>query len=370
MRAVVFKGPREVALEERPVPVIQDSTDVILKVRYAAICGSDLHFYRGHQKPTPGFIIGHEFTGFVTELGSAVKGLKVGDEVVVPFFTACGECFFCQKNQSSRCAKGLLFGMTFISGMEYPKRQLTLHTGNSAGTNSIDGGQAQYVRVPFAGTTLVKAPTSIPNAMLVLMADIFPTGYFAAARFLKQLPPAEANSTVAVVIGCGPVGICSIVSALTMVKTVYAMDPNAARLEEAAKLGAIPISTTEDAVSIVKKATDGRGADVVMEVVGRSDAFNTALDLVRPWGYVSSVGVYTETLDLPGPVLFGKNVTLAFGRCPVRSIFEEALNVLVSEQEKIRFLCGTVMKIEDVEEAFRIFESGKVHKIVFDMSRL
>lgn len=202
------------------------------------------------------------------------------------------------------------------------------------------------------------------------MADIFPTGYFAAARFLKQLSPTDATSTVAVVIGCGPVGICAIVSALTMVRKVYAIDPNAARLEEAQKLGAIPISAGENAVEVIKKATDGRGADVVMEVVGRRDALMTALELVRPWGQISSVGVHTETLDVPGSLLYGKNVTLAFGRCPVRSIFEDALEVLVSEQEKVRFLCGTVMKIEDVEEAFRMFESGNVHKIVFDMSQL
>jgi threonine dehydrogenase-like Zn-dependent dehydrogenase len=141
------------------------------------------------------------------------------------------------------------------------------------------------------------------------------------------------------------------------------------RLAEAEKLGAIPLPADGDAVEIVKKATNGRGADVVMEVVGRRDALMTALELVRPWGQISSVGVHSETLDLPGPLVYGKNVTLAFGRCPVRSIFEEALAVLVSEQENVKFLCGVVMKVEDVQEAFRIFESGKVHKIVLDISQ-
>lgn len=117
MRAVIFKGPKSVALEDRPVPTIQDPTDAILKVRYAALCGSDLHFYRGHQQVPTGFIVGHEFTGFVTELGSAVKGLNAGDEVVVPFSTACGECFFCEKKQASRCTKGLLFGRLSLQTM-------------------------------------------------------------------------------------------------------------------------------------------------------------------------------------------------------------------------------------------------------------
>lgn len=113
MRAVVFKGPSSVAIEDRPIPKITDSRDVILKVRYAALCGSDLHFYRGHQKIPPGFIIGHEFTGVVAEVGSEVSLVQVGDEVVVPFSTACGDCFFCAKKQSSRCENGLLFGECF-----------------------------------------------------------------------------------------------------------------------------------------------------------------------------------------------------------------------------------------------------------------
>lgn len=245
---------------------------------------------------------------------------------------------------------------------------LTDETGNSAGTTSIDGGQAEYVRVPYADSTLLKAPSSIPNEMLVLMADIFPTGYFAASRYLKDLTPQESESAVAVVIGCGPVGICAFISALTMVKTVYAIDPNEDRLAEAAKLGAKIIPSTANAVETVKQATNGRGADVVMEVVGRKAALMTALDVVRPWGCISSVGIHSEALDLPGPALYSKNVTLAMGRCPVRSVFEDALAVLVSQQEKAKFSTGLTMGIGEAEEAFELFETGKVHKIVFDMN--
>lgn len=116
MRAVVFKGPYAVAVEDRPIPTIQEPTDVILKVRYAGLCGSDLHFYRGHQKIPTGFIIGHEFTGTVLEVGRGnMDGIAVGDEVVVPFFTACGNCFYCERKEASRCAKGLLFGELSIS---------------------------------------------------------------------------------------------------------------------------------------------------------------------------------------------------------------------------------------------------------------
>lgn len=207
----------------------------------------------------------------------------------------------------------------------------------------------------------------IPEEMLVLMADIFPTGYFAAQRFLKDLPQRDRDEYTTVVIGCGPVGICAITCALTMVKKVYAIDSVPERLAEAEKIGAIPINLNDNPVEKIKEATGGRGADVVLEVVGHADAFMLAFDLIRPFGKISSVGVHTEQLPLNGLLLYGKNVTMAFGRCPVRSIFEDALEILVKEQKKVAFLCGKTMSLEDAPEAFKIFEQRKVHKIVFKM---
>jgi threonine dehydrogenase-like Zn-dependent dehydrogenase len=290
-----------------------------------------------------GFISGHEFVGIIDELGDEVTNFKVGDECVVPFFTACGNCFFCKKGESSRCPKGNLFG-------------------NSQGTISIDGGQAQYVRVPLADTTLVIAPKSIPREMLVLMADIFPTGYFGARRFLAGLRPDEAKESLSVVIGCGPVGCCAIASAkyLTRGATVFAVDSVEERLEEARKLGAIPLKPGDDAVEAVKKATEGRGADVVMEIVGHLDALQLAFKMVRPFGKISSIGVHTEEIPFQGFELYGKNVTMAFGRCPVRSLFEEALVVLEAVQDQIKFLVGKKMKLEEAPEAYKIFEQRKV----------
>jgi threonine dehydrogenase-like Zn-dependent dehydrogenase len=201
--------------------------------------------------------------------------------------------------------------------------------------------------------------------LLVLMADIFPTGYFAAARFLKDLSPTDKKEFTTVVIGCGPVGICAITCALTMVKTVYAIDSVPERLAEAEKIGAIPINLNDSPVEKIKAATDGRGADVVMEIVGHANAFMLAFDLVRPWGKISSVGVHTEEIPLNGLLCYGKNVTMAFGRCPVRSIFEEALDVLHREQRKVGFLCGMIMSLEDAPQAYKDFEARKVHKVVF-----
>lgn len=142
--------------------------------------------------------------------------------MVVPFYTACGDCYYCVRGQASRCSKGELFG-------------------NSAPANTIDGGQAEYVRCPLANTTFVKAPKDIPEEMLVLMADIFPTGYFAAARYLKNLNERDRKDYTTVVIGCGPVGICAITCALTMVDKVYAIDSIPERLAEAEKVSACAI---------------------------------------------------------------------------------------------------------------------------------
>ena len=176
------------------------------------------------------------------------------------------------RGQASRCSKGELFG-------------------NSVPANTVDGGQAEYVRCPLADSTFVKTPSGIPEEMLVLMADIFPTGYFAASRFLKGLNDRDRKEYTAVAIGCGPVGICAITCALTMVDKVYAIDSVPERLEQAEKLGAIPINLNDDPAAKIKEATGGRGADVVMELVGHADAFHLAFDMIRPFGQISSIGV-------------------------------------------------------------------------------
>lgn len=198
------------------------------------------------------------------------------------------------------------------------------------------------------------------------MADIFPTGYFAASRFLKNLDERDRKDFTAVCVGCGPVGLCAIACAVTMVDKVYAIDSVPERLEEAKALGAIPIHLTEqDPVAEVKKATDGRGADVVMEIVGHPDALQLSLDLVRPWGSISSVGMHNHALHLEGFQLYSKNATMAFGRCPVRSIFEDALKLLVKQQDKVRWLSGKTMSLEEAPQAYKDFEARKVHKVLF-----
>ncbi|KAK7418270.1 hypothetical protein QQX98_004055 [Neonectria punicea] len=348
MRAVVFKGVRGVKLEMRPVPVIQDPKDIIVKVRYTALCGSELHVFRGHQPSPTGFIMGHEFTGVIEHIGSEVRDLNPGDDIVCPFTVSCGKCFYCSHGFSSRCEKSLLFG-----------------------TAPLDGGQAEYVRVPFAETTVVKAPSGIEQLKLCLMADIFPTGYFAAENALGKFD--FATESTVVLIGCGPVGLCALVAALEhKPKALLAVDGVEARLQTAKDLGAEPWNYQTEREGLAKRVqelTDGRGADVVIEVVGNSAALEMGFQLLRPWGTISSVGVHNGEIPWTGNQAYGKNLTIKMGRCPVRSIFEESLQLLEKKQHLLNFMTETVMPLSQFAEGYEIFDSMKAQKVIFDAEK-
>jgi len=347
MKAVVFHGKLDVRLEDRPVPKIIDPTDVIVKVRYSALCGSELHVYRGHQPSKTGFIMGHETTGEVVELGSEIKNHKKGDVIVMPFTLSCGECFYCERGFSSRCTKGLLFGCPLL-----------------------DGGQAEYMRVPLADSTAVKAPEGIEEKKLVLMADIFPTGYFAAANAFRDMSEETIQQSVVVLIGCGPVGLCALINALEYKpKIVLAVDRVESRLALAKKLGAEPWNDQTDREGLekrVKELTDGRGADTVIEGVGHADALKTGFDLLRPWGNISSFGVHNEDIPWTGNQAYGKNLRIQMGRCPVRSVFEKALEMLKKNQHKLDFMTDKIMPLSEYKEGYDIFNSMKVQKVVFE----
>ena len=259
--------------------------------------------------------MGHEFTGKVVQISPSVRTVSIGDEIVCPFTTSCGKCYYCLGGHTSRCSSSLLFG-----------------------SPALDGAQAQFVRVPLADGTVVKAPAGIPPTTLILMADIFPTGFFAARNAFAGLAAAEVHDCTAVVIGCGPVGLCAVVAAAMEWKPrlLIAVDCVSERLERARSLGAEPWDFKTDREGLmrrVKEATGGRGADVVMEVVGNSSALRLAFDLLRPWGMLSSVGVHNGEMPWSGSEAYAKNLRLQMGRCPVRGIFKEALEVLVRRQE-------------------------------------
>jgi threonine dehydrogenase-like Zn-dependent dehydrogenase len=312
MKAVVFKGPYKIAIEERPVPKIKDAGDIIVKVDKTALCGSELHVFRGHQPSATDFIMGHEFTGHVEELGADVKNFKKGDKIVAPFTVSCGECFYCKNGFSSRCEKCQLFGSV-----------------------GLDGAQAEYVRVPLADATVMKVD-GIKDEALVLMADIFPTGYFAAHNAFKEFTPEQIKESTVVLIGCGPVALCSLVNIVDYKpKHILAVDSVPSRLGLAKSLGAEPWNFQTDREGLdkrVKELTDGRGADIVIEIVGLSPALKMGFELLRPWGVISSAGVHNAEIPWTGNQAYGKNLRVQMGRCPVRSIFPQALEKLKEKQ--------------------------------------
>jgi len=350
MRAVVFRGPYKVAVEERAVPTIREPGDMIVRVRYSALCGSELHVFRGHQASGTGFVMGHEFTGTVEEVGDGVKGFKKGDSVVAPFTASCSECFYCKNGYSSRCEKSVLFGCP-----------------------ALDGAQAEFVRIPLADGTAMKAPGGIDDKVLVLMADIFPTGYFAASNAFKDMTKEQIVEATVVVIGCGPVGLCAVINAKDYkTKNLLAVDSVPSRLDLAKSLGAEPWNFQTDREGLdkrVKELTNGRGADVVIEVVGLSPALKMGFELVRPWGVISSVGVHNAEIPWSGSEAYGKNLRIQMGRCPVRSIFPQALDMLRKKQHLLGFMADKIMPLSDAVEGYELFDKMKVQKVVFEAQK-
>lgn len=261
---------------------------------------SELHVFRGHEPSGTDFIMGHEFTGTVFETGSSITTVRKGDMIVSPFSISCGTCFYCDSGFSSRCEKSLVFG-----------------------TAPLNGGQAEYVRIPLADSTVMKAPEGLEDNKLFLMADIWPTGYFAAANAFAGIQTKCISDSTVVLIGCGPVGLCALINALDhKPKHLLAVDGVKSRLKLAQSLGAEPWNFQTDRQGLgerVKELTNGRGADTVIEVVGSTAALQTAFELLRPWGNISSVGVHHGEIPWTGDQAYRKNLRIQMGRCPVRS---------------------------------------------------
>ena len=300
----------------------------------AGICGSDLHVYHGRETGLDkGTVMGHEFVGAVVEAGSAVRRIRAGDAVVSPFTTSCGRCFYCRAGLTARCPKGQLFG--WVEGEE-----------------GLHGGQAAYVRVPLADSTLVEVPQAVPLGTALFAGDILATGLFCA-----DLAQIEPGSTVAVV-GCGPVGLMAILGARESgAATIYAIDSIPERLTLAERFGAHPLNFREtDLAARVREVTDGRGADRVLEAVGSREATRLALDLVRPGGTIAAVGVHTEQDFAFSPMeAYDKNLTYRAGRCPARRYMDRALTILRDRLYDLRSLISHRLPLADGARGYDLF---------------
>lgn len=345
MKAVVFFGAHDIRVVEKPLPTVEKSTDAVIKIQSAALCGSELHTYRGAiVPPSTGHIMGHEFTGVVVEVGSDIKGFKVGDEVVSIFTTQCGECWYCTHGCSSKCSQAFVFG-----------------------TPGHDGGQAEYCRIPLADTTLKHKPTGIDDSILVLLADIFPTGYFGVKNLLEKIPAEYIPESVILQLGCGPVGLCAIASAKAKgIKHLYAVDTVPDRLKLAKKFGAIPLNLkTDDIEGIIKKATNDRGADGILEVVGSVEALKLGFRTVRSGGIISSIGYQHGEMPFSGLDCYLKNITLQFGRCPCYSLYHEAVKTLKKVSYLFKDFVDLEMPLEEAPEGYKLFEKHGARKIIF-----
>ena len=333
MRALTFRPPGDVAPATVPDPALEADDDAIVEVEAAGICGSDLHVLHGREAGLDaGAVMGHEFVGRVVATGRALRAVSNGDRVVAPFTTCCGRCFYCERRLSARCPRGRLFGWV-------------------QGGVGLHGGQAERVRVPLADSTLFRIPDALPAAAAVLLADVLPTGWNAA-----RLAAIESGAT-AVVIGCGPVGLMAVASAVELdAVRVLAVDAIPERLAAAERLGGAPLRAGSGVVTAVRDATDGRGADAVVEAVGSSEAATLAFQLVRPGGVISIAGVHHEArFEFSPGEAYDRNLTLRIGRCPARSLMPELLPVLERRPELASIVTHR-RPLSDGVAAYRMFD--------------
>jgi alcohol dehydrogenase len=290
MKALVYHGPGSKAWEDALEPELIDDTDAVVRVDATTICGTDLHILKGDLPAvTDGRILGHEAVGTVERVGAAVKNRKPGDRVLVSCVSACGACRFCRESRYGQC----LGGGGWILG------------------NTIDGTQAEYVRVPFADNSTYLAPEGVSDEALLMLADILPTGYEVGALNARIRP-----GDVVAVVGAGPIGLSAIMgSHLYNPSHIVAIDLDDSRLEAAKHFGADVVvnnSVANPAVAIAE-LTEGLGADVAIEAVGIPATFELATTLVRPGGHVANIGVHGQPATLHLEDLWSKDLTITTG---------------------------------------------------------
>lgn len=334
MKALTFQGKEKLSFETVGDPSVQQPTDVIVKVEWTAICGSDLHVYHEHEKGLDtGTVMGHEFVGEIVEIGSSVSNFKKGDQVVSPFTTSCGQCYYCKIGLTCRCTQGQLYGWM-------------------ANDHGLEGAQAEYVRVPLADSTLFTIPEGSDKKEMLFVGDILSTGYFCADN--AGTDPTKS----CVVLGCGPVGLMTIIGARELrAEKIFAVDSVQERLDSAASFGATPIMLQDGLVETIRDLTNGRGVDAVMEVVGSSQAQRMAIDLVRPGGVISTVGVHTSDSFAFSPVeAYDKNLTFKIGRCPARHYMDKLSNLVMEKKYDLSSIISHEMSLADGAIGYDMFD--------------
>jgi 2-desacetyl-2-hydroxyethyl bacteriochlorophyllide A dehydrogenase len=341
MRAVTFQAPGEVQIDEVPDPELLAPDDAIVRVQASGICGSDLHIYHGRVQIEPGFVIGHEFVGEVAAVGDDVTRVDVGDRVLGTYGTACGECFYCRREEFHKCDEARVFGH-----------------GKTLG--SLQGAQAELLLVPHANLTLRQVPQGLSDDVALFAGDVMGTAFHA----VNSRPLAEGET--AAILGMGPVGLCAVQAARAAgASEVVAIDTVEDRLRMAESFGATPVHLTEqDPRAEVKKLTQGRGVDLAVDAVGHPEALDLALRLARKAGTVSVTGVYAERVEVHMGVLWIKALTLTSGHANVIKHVDPVLELLSTGELDPAPLVTHHMKLDEAPEAYRVYDNKEALKIV------
>lgn len=337
MKALVYHGPHDFRLEDRPIPKAGPG-EAVVKVILSTICGTELHMLHGSHDAKEGVVLGHEPVGIVHEIGEGVHGFEVGDRVAISCITRCGQCYFCQQGLFSHCEKG-----GWVMGYQ------------------IDGSHAEYMRVPYAELSLYKIPDNVKTEEVGFVTDALSTGYLAAEN--GQIQPGD----VVAVYGAGPIGISTMACAkLWSPKSIIMVDQIEERLALAKQMGADEVVNAKesDPIQFVKNATQGRGADVTIEAIGNPITLNYALGSVRMGGHVSVIGVFDGPVEVPMDKLWEMNIQIRTGLLTTANI-PRLIDLIAAGKIDLSRLLTHTFPLERAIEGFDLFDKreGGVMKV-------
>ncbi|MGD1045128.1 MAG: zinc-dependent alcohol dehydrogenase family protein [Bacteroidota bacterium] len=334
MKALVYHSPGNRLLEDKPKPTVKEPTDAVVKITRTTICGTDIHIMKGDVSTvTDGRTLGHEGVGVVEHVGSSVSNFRAGDKVLISFITSCGKCEYCKRGMYSHCEHG-----GWILG------------------NTIDGTHAEYVRIPYADTSLYHIPDGADEEAFVMLSDILPTG-FECGVLNGQIKPGD---TVAIV-GAGPIGLATLLTAQFYFPTeIIIVDTNANRLDVAKTLGATKL-VHDNAVDEIMKLTHGKGVDVAIEAVGTPNTFDICQSIIAVGGHIANIGVHGKSVELHLEKLWSRNVTITTRLADTIST-PMLLKIVQSGKLHPRQLISHHFTLNEIMKAYDTFENAANEK--------
>jgi alcohol dehydrogenase len=336
MKALVYHGPGKIALEEKQKPTIKEAADVVVKITHTTICGTDLHIMKGDVATvTDGRTLGHEGVGVIEDTGQSVSNFHMGDKVLISCITSCGECEYCRREMYSHCKHG-----GWILG------------------NTIDGTQAEYVRIPHADTSLYHVPDNADEEAMVMVSDILPTA-FECGVLKGQVKPGDSVA----IVGAGPIGLAALLTAqFYSPAEIIMVDTDVNRLEVAKTFGATKL-VHSNAVEEIMKLTHGKGVDVAIEAVGIRDTFDICQSIVAPGGHIANIGVHGKSVELHLEKLWSQNVTITTRLVDTVSL-PMLLKSVLSGKLKPRQLITHHFALNEIMKAYDTFGNAAKEKAI------